>query len=267
MTEETFSDFIMEIGGELYRDMPWRSDTQPYFVLVSEIMLQQTQVSRVIPKFSAFIDLFPDLDALANAQLAEVIGAWQGLGYNRRAKYLHDSARQIIASGRFPQEIECLQQLPGIGENTAGAIVAYAFNKPSIFIETNIRTVYMHHFFSENESVSDTEIIDILQRTIDHSQPRRFYQSVMDYGDWLKRSGIKNTSKSKHYIKQTPLAGSLREMRGYIIGLLTSEQTVKLEKLYELTSNDARVKPALAGLKEDGLITVTSTEVKLGTKL
>ena len=143
MNTADFQELIWEKGRELYRDMPWRDDTRPYYVLVSELMLQQTQVDRVIPKFDAFITRFPDEAALAAASLADVLTLWSGLGYNRRAKYLHDAAKMIMAefSGIFPTTYDELVKLPGVGPNTAGAIMTYAYNQPVVFIETNVRTV------------------------------------------------------------------------------------------------------------------------------
>ena len=158
MDKEEFKALVLQKGTDLYRDMPWRRDTQPYYVMVSEIMLQQTQVERVVPKFAAFIAALPTVEALAAAPLAEVLGLWSGLGYNRRAKYLHDSAKQIVLQGTFPQTAKALQALPGIGKNTAGAIMTYSFNIPSIFIETNIRTVYLHHFFPGGEIIADHQL-------------------------------------------------------------------------------------------------------------
>ena len=143
---------LAQRGEELYRTMPWREDTRPYYVLVSELMLQQTQVPRVVPKFEAFIAVFPDEKALAAATLADVLKLWQGLGYNRRAKFLHEAAKMIVQEfgGVFPKSEADIMRLPGVGKNTAGAIIAYAFNMPSIFVETNVRTVYIHHFFADD---------------------------------------------------------------------------------------------------------------------
>ena len=144
-----FQEYIRQRGYELYREMPWRQDTRGYYVLVSELMLQQTQVSRVLPKFTQFITLFPDEQTLARASLSEVLVVWQGLGYNRRARYLHEAARMIVErfEGIFPKTEAELLRLPGVGKNTAGAILAYTYNQPAIFVETNIRTVFLHHFF------------------------------------------------------------------------------------------------------------------------
>ena len=176
MDTREFQEIIWQKGNELYRDMPWRQDTRPYYVLVSEIMLQQTQVDRVIPKFEAFIEVFPDVSTLAAAPLADVLTLWSGLGYNRRAKFLYEAARKIEAefSGKFPDTPEALVRLPGVGVNTAGAILAYSFNKPSIFIETNVRTVYFYHYFEDDVDVTDKQLKEIVEATIDAEHPREF---------------------------------------------------------------------------------------------
>lgn len=250
-----FRELIWQKGRELYRDMPWRRDTRAYYVLVSELMLQQTQVDRVIPKFEAFIAEFPDERALARATLADVLGLWQGLGYNRRAKYLHEAAKKIVNdfSGIWPVTLQGLQQLPGVGPNTAGAMMAYVYNKHTVFVETNIRTVYFLHFFENTENVSDHEIRLKLEQTLDAEHPREFYWALMDYGSWLKRSGVRNISLSKHYQKQSPLEGSVRQVRGQIIAVLTKggATTASLKKQI---GYDWRFDPALAGLLKDGLV-------------
>jgi A/G-specific adenine glycosylase len=254
---EQFQDLIKQKAIELYRDMPWREDTRPYFVLVSELMLQQTQVARVIPKFEAFINAFPSEKELAAASLADVLIYWQGLGYNRRAKFLHEATKQIVARGTFPNTYEDLLKLPGVGKNTAGAILAYSFNQPSIFIETNIRTVYIHHFFNNQFDINDKQLIELLEQTIDREHPREFYWALMDYGSWLKSSGVRNIASSKHYKKQSPLAGSLREMRGMIIRNLSNDTGVEQLKA------DARFAQAVKDLEDEGMINSTSGIIKL----
>ena len=262
--DETFSDFLYEKSAPLWRDMPWRDDTRPYYVLVSELMLQQTQVLRVVPKFEAFIEQFPDERTLASASLADVLKLWQGLGYNRRAKFLHEASKMIVNDfdGTFPTSQPDILKLPGVGKNTAGAILAYAFNKPSIFVETNIRTVYIHHFFADDFEVDDKQIIELLEVTIDHENPRRFYQNLMDYGTWLKSQGVRNISQSRHYKKQSPLKGSVREVRGQIIKALgtadMSEATLR-----QRLSADSRFDTALDGLIKDGLVMRSATKLHL----
>lgn len=259
MQNDEFKEILWERGRELFRDMPWRTDYRPYYVLVSELMLQQTQVVRVIPKFESFIRAFPDESALARASLADVLRLWQGLGYNRRAKFLHDSAKQIVAmhGGVFPSASADILALPGVGKNTLGAIEAYAFNRPSLFIETNVRTVYIHHFFGEAEIVDDKTISQKLAETIDVEHPREFYWALMDYGSWLKTNGAQNIRRSKHYVKQSPLEGSVRQVRGQIIRQLTGGDLL-LEQLKESLDADNRFESALNGLLREGLIATTN---------
>lgn len=261
MNPDEFTRLLAQQGEELYRDMPWREDTRPYYVLVSELMLQQTQVDRVIPKFEAFIAAFPDERTLAQASLADVLRLWQGLGYNRRAKFLHEAARKVIEIGGFPEDAAGLMVLPGVGKNTAGAIMAYAYNKPTLFIETNVRAVYIHHFFADADQIDDKEIQMLLEQTIDRTSPRTFYWSLMDYGSWLKKQGVK-PGRSLHYKKQAPLKGSVREVRGQIIAAL-SVSDVSQTHLYERLNGDERFVPALDGLIRDGLVMRTDSVLHL----
>ena len=255
MDYDEFRHLISSRGRELYRDMPWRQDTRAYYVLVSELMLQQTQVPRVIPKFEAFIRQFPDIQTLARAPLADVLRAWTGLGYNRRAKYLHEAAKQLEAEcgGEMPNDYEKVRRLPGVGPATAGAIMAYAFNQPIVFIETNVRTVYFHYFFEPDKKVSDAELLPLIEATIDKNHPREFYWALMDYGTWLKQNVKKNTNQSIHYKKQSRFSGSTREVRGQIIRLL-GENDMTLDRLQEQVPGDERFTQALDGLLKDGLV-------------
>ncbi len=266
MTEFSEPAAITEIihrkGHELYREMPWRQDTRPYYVLVSELMLQQTQVDRVLPKFQAFIRAFPNEQVLAKASLADVLVLWQGLGYNRRAKYLHDAAKKIVALGGFPDTVDGLLELPGVGKNTAGAILAYSYNYPTLFIETNVRTVYFHHFFSDGNVVDDKQVLELLEQTLDKEHPREFYWALMDYGSWLKRQGIGRIQQSKHYKKQSPLKGSIREVRGEIIRLLTLADSNEAELKSRLPA-DGRFEQALSGLIRDGLVSEQDSRLHL----
>lgn len=210
--------------------LPWRQPRtdqsfDPYTILVSEIMLQQTQVGRVIDKFETFMARFPDTKSLADALQGEVLVGWSGLGYNRRAKYLQIAARQIEVaySGIFPDELADLVALPGVGKNTAGAILAYAFNKPAIFIETNIRTVFLTYFLSDKEQVSDSELLDFVADTVDTKQPRVWYWALMDYGAYLKKIQSNPNVRSKHYSKQDKFEGSRRQIRGKVLRELASQ--------------------------------------------
>ncbi len=231
------------------RAMPWRETYDLYDVLVSEIMLQQTQVLRVIPKFEAFMKRFPSIQSLADASLADVLITWQGLGYNRRAKYLHEAAKQLIVSNP-PTTLDDLIRLPGIGKNTAAAICAYVYNQPVAFIETNIRTVYIHEFFQDRADVSDKEILEIVARTIDSSNPREWYWALMDYGTFLKSQNLGSITRSRAYVKQSAFQGSLRQARGDILRRLAPGPV----SIRELTVLDDRYPRALQALIADGLV-------------
>ena len=264
MNTADFQDIVWQKAHELYRDMPWRNDTRPYYVLVSEIMLQQTQVERVIPKFEAFISAFPDITSLANAPLAEVLQLWSGLGYNRRAKFLHEAAKKIVAdySGEFPQTREGLMSLPGVGQNTAGALMAYAYNEPVVFIETNVRSVYFYYFFEGEELVTDRSLREAVEETVDKEHPREWYWALMDYGSFLKRQGGGQNNKSRHYKKQSALKGSVREVRGLILKELTAHELTE-EELRRNLHADERFEGALAGLQRDGLVSKTTGRLHL----
>lgn len=246
---------LWQKGRELYRDMPWRRDTRPYYVLVSELMLQQTQVDRVTPKFEAFIARFPNEKTLAGSSLGDVLTLWSGLGYNRRAKFLHSAAQMIVKDfgGLMPSTATELRRLPGIGPGTSGAIMAYAFNEPAVFIETNVRAVYIHHFFPSSDAVNDAQLTPLIEATLDREHPREFYWALMDYGTWLKRTGTGRPTRSAHYKKQSKLKGSLREVRGQIIKGLTGGGQ-PLEVLKHTLLADARFDTALSGLVRDGLV-------------
>ncbi len=240
-------------------DLPWRLPEQDgsfdsYKIMVSEIMLQQTQVPRVIPKYHHFLGQFPRITDLATAPLGEVLRTWQGLGYNRRAKFLWQAAQEITTmfDGVVPNTVEELVKLPGIGKNTAGAIVVYAYNKPTIFIETNIRTVYIHHFFADMQGVDDTEILSLLEKTIDTKDPRTFYWALMDYGTHLKRAYGNLNKFSNGYVKQSKFHGSKRQVRGAVIRQL-SHAPATYDAL-QITIQDERLDAVLAELVAEGLI-------------
>lgn len=264
MNDLDFNEQIWEQARKLYRDMPWRDNTEPYFVLVSELMLQQTQVDRVIPKFETFMRLFPTIGDLAAAPLSDVLIAWSGLGYNRRAKFLHAAAKKVVSdfNGTIPNTYELLVTLPGVGPNTAGAILAYSFNEPIIFIETNVRTVYFHHFFEDQALVTDTELKALVAKTMDTEHPREWYWAIMDYGSYLKKQGVGRINKSSHYKKQSPLKGSLREVRGLILKKLSIKDYLEAELQAKMPA-DERYGIACAALLTEGLVSLTDGRLHL----
>lgn len=241
-------------------DMPWRLPDaggrfNPYKILVSELMLQQTQVSRVTPKYQAFMQQFPAVQDLAGAPLAEVLTAWSGLGYNRRAKFLWIAAQAVVNdhAGRFPETADELQKLPGVGSGTAGAIMAYAYNYPALFVETNIRTVYIHHFFADSTGVTDKQILELLELTLDKERPREFYWSLMDYGAYLKQTVGNLNALSNTYARQSTFQGSRRQIRGQVLRLLLRQPYT----IAELTGiiDDERLAAVMEELQREQFVT------------
>ena len=238
--------------------LPWRRTRDPYKILVSEFMLQQTQVDRVVPFYRNFLKLFPTPKALAKAPLSKVLMAWQGLGYNRRAKYLQEATKVVAKSG-WPAELE---DLPGVGPYTARAIMAFAYNRPEVFTETNIRTVFFHHHLPKTtiyRSVSDAELLPWVAVALkkSHMEPREFYAALMDYGSYLKRQGVRLNAKSKHYTKQSTFKGSTRELRGAIVRELLQGSKSAKQITKDLSRRAGEVDIALAQLVREGMITQT----------
>ena len=238
------------------RKMPWRNTRNAYKILVSEIMLQQTQVSRVLEKYPEFLKRFPDIESLAKSPLSDVLHVWQGMGYNRRALALKRMAEKIVTEhkGKIPRSRTELELLPGVGPYTAGAVRAFAFNEAEVFIETNIRRAFIHHFFTRRREVSDQEILSLVQKMLDTKNPREWYYALMDYGAHLPKITKTNSNKqSKHYLKQSTFKGSLRELRGKIIRGLNGEAST-LPSIKKISNDDPRTKEVLEVLKKEGLI-------------
>lgn len=251
---KTVQDFYTEKGRH---DLPWRKVCDPYKIALSEIMLQQTQVSRVIGKYNEFITQFPSIQTLAASNLTDVLRLWSGLGYNRRAKYLHQMAKTVRDEygGKFPKTSIELNQLPGIGAYTAGAIISFAYNKPATIIETNIRTVYIHHFFSARKKVADAELLPLIEHTLDQENPREWYWALMDYGTFLKASGSKVHRTSASYAKQSPFKGSRRQLRGDILRvLLEKPQTLQSFVRIHDKKQGNEIKSILHDLVHEGLV-------------
>ena len=233
-------------------NLPWRKTQDPYKILVSEVMLQQTQVPRVLPKYKEFLRTFPTVRVLAEAQLPDVLRVWSGLGYNRRAKFLHDAAKEIVAKygGRVPKDAAALRELPGIGDYTAKAVCVFSFNQQHTLIETNIRTVYIHHFCQGRTSVSDVEVLEIAKRAAMRQGSREWHSALMDYGTHLRASGVRLNARSKHYTKQSKFEGSLRQVRGAILKAMTRGMSIdEVQKQYQ-----RQFASAFRSLQKEGLI-------------
>jgi A/G-specific adenine glycosylase len=258
---------------EFKRDLPWRKTRDPYQILVSEMMLQQTQVSRVVPKFVEFVTRFPTARALASAPLGEVLETWAGLGYNRRAKMLWEAARCLVErhSGILPSTYELLRALPGIGDYTASAILAFAFGTGRPLIETNVRAVIIRHFFPRKKAVSEHEILALTAQTLDRENPREWYAAFMDYGAHLKASEGNHARRSAHHgkVKKAPFKGSMRQVRGEVLkevitkrGKATAAGAARTVAA-KLNVPRAQADAAVAGLIRDGLLKREGARVRV----
>lgn len=236
LTPEAVTLFRRIVHGHYRRHgrcLPWRETSDPYAVLVSEIMLQQTQVDRVSGKYGPFLATFPGFESLAAASLDAVLAVWQGLGYNRRALNLKRCAEAVVADhdGTLPSSIVELEKLPGIGHYTARAVAAFAFSVPSTFIETNIRAVFIHHFFYGKEKVHDREITPLIEVSLEHENPREWYYALMDYGAHLKKVHRNPSRHSAHHATQSPFRGSNRELRSMTLKVILENQGITIDEI------------------------------------
>jgi len=262
--ETSQSEAIQEFRRTVYnyyrehgRTFPWRETDDPYHILVSEFMLQQTPTGRVEEKYRPFLDRFPSCVALAEAPMRDVVEAWQGLGYNRRAQWLHRSAAKIISDygGRVPRTRDELMELPGVGPATAGGVLAFAFDIPTVFLETNIRRALIYHFFTEDDDVTDAQLRPVLTSALERENPRRWYYALMDYGAMLGDSHPQLHRRSAHYRRQAPFDGSDRQIRGAILRLLLSGSETSLEEFTaDLDAEEDRVARILSDLAEEGMV-------------
>ena len=258
-TVAEFQSMILDFYRQEGRSFPWRETRDPYAILVSELMLQQTQTERVVPKYLAWLEAFPTAADLAAAPFPQVLAAWSGLGYNRRAGYLQSACRQVVQElgGVFPSTVKELQRLKGVGAYTAGAVAAFAFNRPEVFIETNIRSVYLFLFYPDQEKVSDAQLMPLIETTLYRPDPRVWYYALMDYGAALKKSTANPNRQSRHYSRQSRFEGSLRQARGAIVRQLSlgGNRPQALEDLAAGAGIDLyRMQGAAESLVSEGMI-------------
>ena len=260
MSELIYTDFqkaILNFYTEHGRSFPWRTTNDPYSILVSEFMLQQTQTERVVEKYNRWLKTFPTVTSLAAATLVQTLEQWVGLGYNRRARFLHQCAQIIVEkhNGIVPESLETLKTLPGIGPYTAAAISTFAYNKPNAFIETNIRAVFIFFFFKDQSAINDKDIFPHIEASIYKENPRLWYYALMDYGAELKKKIVNPNRKSRHYIKQSKFEGSVRQVRGAVIRTLTAQNYQDYTELYGNTQSEKLLfDKALASLIREGFV-------------
>ena len=286
-----FQKLVLDYYKENKRaQLPWRSKITPYRVWISEIMLQQTQVDRVVSFFNEWMKTFTTVQDLANASQIDVLKSWKGLGYNSRAIRLKRSAEILVNDyyGKFPKTIDEIQKLPGIGPYTAGAIMAFAYNKPTVFVETNIRRVFIYHFWKNEENpllpgeggfrrkpgeVHDKEILDLVSQTLPEKNIREWYFALMDYGAYLGRELKLNGKKfnpnikSRHYTKQSKFSGSDREIRSRIVSILLENKKDSIsgivKKVSGLSDDVDRVERIISTLERDGFVEINKGKIFL----
>lgn len=229
---DEFVRTVWREGERHHRDLPWRYIDDPYAVLVSEIMLQQTQVARVEKYWRRFLELFPTIDALAAADVSLVLESWQGLGYNRRALALKRTAEYCSEhyAGVLPEDHQDLLALPGIGPATAGGVEAFAFQRPTLYLETNVRTVFLHELFPGEEGVSDKQLEPLVIETCSREDPRGWYYALLDYGAYLKSIMPNPSRRSKHYTRQSTFEGSKRQKRAELVRIVLANPDISLDQ-------------------------------------
>ena len=235
-----FRERILALAAPLWRELPWRNVDDPYQVWISEVMLQQTQVSRVLGRWDDWLRRFPSVQALAHAPQAEVLAAWQGMGYNRRALALHRCAQTVAdeLGGAWPHDTRELCGLPGIGPSTAAGIRAFAFDEAGVYLETNVRAVFIHELFAGRDKVADKELAPLVQLACPPTggDVRGWYYALLDYGAHLKKTLPNPSRRSAGYTRQSPFEGSRRQKRAALVRLLLDAheagQSLPAEELY-----------------------------------
>ena len=207
-----------------WRELPWRQTHDPYLIWISEVMLQQTQVARVAQRWEDWLERFPTVQALAQSAPADVLDAWQGMGYNRRALALHRAARAVVEEfgGTFPHDEAALLALPGVGPSTAAGIRAFAFDEAGVYLETNVRAVFLHELFPTAESVPDKALVPLVRAACPPSgqDVRGWYYALLDLGAHLKKSVPNPSRRSASHTRQSRFEGSFRQKRAEVVRIL-----------------------------------------------
>jgi A/G-specific adenine glycosylase len=263
---DSFRSLVYEFYSSQGRSFPWRETHDPYAILLSEVMLQQTQTYRVERKYLDWLNALPSFTSLAEAEFSEVLRLWQGLGYNRRALALHRLAQEVVTiyGGQLPKEMKQLSVLPGIGTYTAAAIRNFSFKLATPLIETNIRTVYLHIFFPETVDVHDKQLMPLIEKTMDVENCREWFYALMDLGVLLKKYFKNPSRKSRHHSRQSKFEGSDRQIRGQILRLLLKEQALTQVQFQQTLHEDSkRIQRILETLLKDQLLIKYKNQFRL----
>ncbi|NHI93999.1 MAG: Fe-S cluster assembly protein HesB [Candidatus Lokiarchaeota archaeon] len=235
------------------RSFPWRKTNNPYKILVSEFMLQQTQTTRVKEIYRAFLRIFPTIESLAKSKPSEVLRFWSQnrLGYNRRALWLHEAANQIVKNENFPKTIKELRDLKGIGPYASRSILIFAFNSNIATVDTNIRRILIAEGFAREET-SDKDLLEIATQLLPKDRSRDWHNALMDYGA-IKLTSIKTGIKPRS--KQSKFKGSNRQFRGKVVEYLTKINVAEKEKIIRACKIPKdKIEQVLNSLIKDGLV-------------
>ena len=257
--KQTFQKKIFQWWKVNKRDLPWRHTHDPYKILVSEVMLQQTTVSRVLTKYPVFIKAYPTVKDLANASSGDILRIWKGMGYNRRALYLLQTAKTIHEKyyNKFPISEQLLSKLPGLGKYTARAVLVFAFRKDIAMVDTNIRQILTHFFFHDKPQ-SEKIIQELADQLVPIGKSWEWHQAMMDYGA-MNASEWRRPERSRRMErKPTPFKETNRYFRGRIIDLLREKSYKEKELIENLYLEYGKDKifyiDLLKKLEKDGLV-------------
>lgn len=255
---EKFQQTVFHFYQEHKRNLPWRKTADPYNILVSEFMLQQTQVSRVIKYYNKWIKKWPTIQKLAAEKYKNVLRAWVGLGYNRRAMYLHNTANIIVDefNGDVLSAVKHYERLPGIGLYTSKAIRIFADNEDIATVDTNIRRIFINEF-NLDESISEKALFKIAQQSLPKGKSREWHNALMDYGALYltsRKTGIKPKTT------QSSFQGSDRQIRGQIIRKLLQENQSKYQLEQQLNIDSSRITPILDKMLKEKTISKTKNQ-------
>lgn len=236
------------------RELPWRQTTDPYKILTSELMLQQTQVNRVVPYYEKWIARWPTVGALASASRAEVLSAWMGLGYNTRAVNLHKAVQKIVTEfdGDVAEAMRQYNEIPGVGRYTSQAVLIFSTNADLVTVDTNIRRIFISEFHL-SQDISDRELWEYAEMCLPHGKSRQWHNALMDYGalhQTVKKTGIRSKSP------QSKFEGSNRQIRAAILRILLCDPSSFENIRRALGVEQMRLRKILGKMVDEELLTM-----------
>jgi len=249
---QQFQKKVLSFYQKQKRDLPWRNTTDPYKILLSEFMLQQTQVVRVVPFYERWITKWPTIHALASASRAEVLKMWMGLGYNTRAIHLHKAAQKIVSKhkGDVLKAMKHYKEIPGVGKYTSHAVQIFATNDNLVTVDTNIRRIFIHEFHLP-ETITEKELWKLAEQCLPPGKSRDWHNALMDYGA-LSLTAQKTGIKPK--TQQSRFEGSDRQIRAQILRRLLKGTTTLLDLQNTIGVEPIRLQRILRKMMDEQLL-------------